>query len=111
MPSRADVIYSNLGSDLSFGSIGYSVSGGVGGDPGPPTGYGHAVALSFTPAGDFLFGSVELPLVWLEGPNVFAVYLTSDAGGHPGDVLEAFPLGPAPPFAGPALTTFVSAAG
>src|SRR5262249_15374841 len=105
------VVYSNLGSDgQPYSLIGYSVTGGVQGDPGPPIGYGFAIALSFTPAGTFTLSSVELPLVWLEGPNAFAGYLTSDAGGRPGNILETFSLAPAPPFASPALTTLVSTA-
>src|SRR5262249_54827602 len=73
-----------------------------------PTGYGLAIAASFTPTVNVLFGSVELPLVYYWGPNTFTVNLMSDAGGHPGAILERFSLTDAPPLTSPAIESFVS---
>jgi hypothetical protein len=106
--ARADMIYSNFGPGQTYSLTGYSVSGGVSGSPGPPNGFGFAIAESFTPSGDFLFGSAELPLVYLSGPNDFTVALMTDAGGQPGTILESFSLTDAPPYSSPGVSTFVS---
>src|SRR5438105_2086796 len=69
------VIYSNLGTGQTFQQGYYSVSGAGGGSPGPPVGYGHAVAESFTPLANYLFSSVELLLGIVQGTNAFTVSL------------------------------------
>jgi hypothetical protein len=106
--ARADVIYSNFGPGQSYSPGGYSVSGLTTLNALPPFGFGFAIAESFTPTSDFLFSSAELPLVWFSGPNEFTIDLMSDAGGHPGTVLESFSLTNAPPNTSPAVESFVS---
>jgi hypothetical protein len=59
--ARADIIYSNFGPGQSYSPGGYSVTGGVLGGSGPPTGFGFAIAESFAPWVNFLFSSVKLP--------------------------------------------------
>jgi hypothetical protein len=106
--ARADfVIYSNFGPGQTYSAGGYSVSG-LGMTVLPPKGFGAAIASSFTPTRNFLFDSVELPLVWFSGTNSFIVALMSDAGGRPGTILESFAADGLPPFANPAIDSFIS---
>jgi hypothetical protein len=92
VPARAGVVYSNFGTGQTAYSQGYYGFNGGGDGSGnlSPGDYGFAVAESFTPTGNYRFSSVELALAYLFGTNAFTVSLMSDAGGHPGTVLESF---------------------
>jgi hypothetical protein len=51
------------------------------------------VAASFTPNADFSLADVQVPVAFNDGTNTFNVWITQDAAGIPGPVMEA--LGPA----------------
>jgi hypothetical protein len=113
--ARADfIIYSNFGPDQTYGAGYYSVSGGGGpGSEGPPDGYGHAIAESFAPTVNALFQSVALPLGYVGNAgttNAFTIALMSDAGGHPGSILESFAVSDVPLYPDSAIETLVSTA-
>jgi hypothetical protein len=107
-PAVADfVVYSDFGPGQTYGTGYYSISGG-GSDPGPVPGYGFALAQSFVPTSNFLFTSVELALTDIVGTNAITVSLMSDAGGHPGTILESFSVTGLTRYPGSVLETLVS---
>jgi hypothetical protein len=85
--ARASVIFSNLGPGDSLASPGI----GIGFIPFTST-FNYA-GIAFTPAGQsYTLDSLELPLELISGPNVADIFVTSNAGGLPGSLLESFHL-------------------
>jgi hypothetical protein len=91
-PARADVIYSNLGPGGTFDTNGWLVGGQM-----------QVIAHQFTPAADYTFTDAQLALGVITGTiNTMNVYLMTDFGGFPDEILElmiATDIGPFPPSA------------
>jgi hypothetical protein len=91
-PARADTIFTNLAADGSYDCCGgWSVFGSA---------YPIATdrASPFVPAGNYALDSIDLALTVLAGPSAGDVWLTSDAGGLPGAILESFHVTNLPTF-------------
>jgi hypothetical protein len=88
--ARADIIYSNFDPGMSYNTlqtttiVGPTSGGSTAGTPQ------QEIAQSFTPAGNFLFNSVELPLFSISGTPSLTVQLRTSVAGAPGNVLESF---------------------
>jgi len=85
--ARADaVVFSNFGPGMSFNiSTTWNVSG---------TNFygGRVVAQSFTPSANFTFGSAQLAMGIIGGPNILQVVLMTSSGGFPGAIVETMTL-------------------
>jgi hypothetical protein len=57
-------------------------------------------ATKFTPSDNYRLTNIEIPLGVVSGPNQVNVYLMSDTGGVPAQIIEAYTLSNLPP-AGP----------
>jgi hypothetical protein len=85
--ARASVVFSNLGPGDSLASPGI----GIGFIPFTST-FNYA-GIAFTPAGQsYTLDNLEVPLELVSGPNVADIFLTNNAGGLPGSILESFHL-------------------
>ena len=96
-PARAGVVYSNFGPGQSYNS---NSEWQVYSDD--------AYAMQFAPTTSFTFTDAVIPMISLQGPNVYDVTLSSDSGGMPGSVLETIALNGVVSTTAPALVTATS---
>src|SRR6266508_2429144 len=83
---RADIIFSNFGPGDTYQDVNGPF---IGGFTGITFDTGHA----FTPRGSsFSLDGIELAANLISGPNELDVWLTSDAGGVPGIIIESWHL-------------------
>ncbi len=85
-----EVIFSNFGPGMTFDTDpfhGWTING----YQGPNVGQ-QAIAEQFTPAANYTFTEVQVPLVLWSGTGVLSIYLHSEAAGLPGPVLAELPV-------------------
>jgi len=87
--ARAGTIYDNFGSGDSYVPASWAISG-----PSSPTFSEIDTAAPFTPGTTAQVGSIELPLIYVQGTNSLVVKLLGDSSGLPdeGTVLESWTL-------------------
>jgi hypothetical protein len=101
--ARASIVFSNLGPGNSLTSPGI----GIGFITFTST-FNYA-GLEFTPTGQsYTLDSIQLPLQLISGPNIADIFLTSNAGGLPGAILESFQISGALTSGGNSLVTIAS---
>jgi hypothetical protein len=97
-PTKAEVIFSNLGPADALGAPGGWIVGG------PGTGADSRIASLFTTGSSaWTLESVELALDDGEGPNDFSLSVMTDQDGLPGELLSVVPFSGVP--ANPTLVT------
>jgi hypothetical protein len=90
------IVYSNFGPDHAYSARGYN---------SVPV----EQAESFVATKNLFFDKLELPMTFLfSGSSSVIVNLMSDAGGHPGTILESFAVSGAPLFPSSAIETLTS---
>ena len=102
LPSQAGIIFTNLvepGDQYGPDGVGIGHTPGFR-NPGDYLTYG----VRFVPSLTARLTTIQAPFVVFSGPNQVQAYLMSDAGGVPGNIIEAFSLTNLPAQAGQLVT-------